>query len=401
MTLSISDQPLTIAGCRLAAGDAGIRYRGRNDLVLMAFDAGTRMAGVFTRNNFCAAPVIVAREHLQQGSLLAMLINAGNANAGTGSAGLEAARASCQAAAELLSVRAEQVLPFSTGVIGEQLPVDRIRSALPGLVQALNEQGWEQAARAIMTTDTRVKIASLEVSLSDGPVRITGIAKGSGMIHPNMATMLGFVATDASLEQAELAALNREAAEHSFNRISVDGDTSTNDACILAATGASGVGMRHASDRLAFAAALTAVYQDLARKIVLDGEGATKFVTLDVESGASSEECLRVARAVACSPLVKTAWYASDPNWGRILAAVGNAGIQDLQTEQVQIYLDEVCIVKSGGLNPDYREDQGKAVFNKSEFTVRIRLGRGSSREQVWTCDLSHQYVTINAAYRS
>ncbi len=399
MNNKVSSDPLVICGCQLAATAAGIRYRDRPDLVLMAFDEEACMAGVFTRNAFCAAPVKVAREHLRSGRYL--LINAGNANAGTGAAGEKASRESCEAVAELFSAQPSEVLPFSTGVIGEQLPVAKIRAALPGLKSALQETGWHDAAQAIMTTDTRPKIASLSVALGDTEVGITGIVKGSGMIHPNMATMLAFIVTDAKIPSNQLDDLNQYCAERSFNRISVDGDTSTNDACMLVATGAKKVDLDNEEDLKKFQQALLDVYTNLAKQIVLDGEGATKFVTLDVRGGATSEECLKVARTVACSPLVKTAWYASDPNWGRMLAAVGNANLADLQTEKVAIFVDDVSIVAEGGLNPDYREEQGQEVFSRNQFTVRIELGRGTAREELWTCDLSHDYVSINADYRS
>lgn len=393
------ETPLAIPGCRLASVAAGIRYKGRDDLVLMALDPGSAIAGVFTQNTFCAAPVHIAREHLSKNPRY-LLINAGNANAGTGEEGYRRALASCDYIAAHFKTEKEKVLPFSTGVIGQQLAVEKIAVALPSLESGLADEGWEKAARAIMTTDTQVKVASLSVRLSSGEVRISGIAKGSGMIHPNMATMLAFIVTDIALNQQQVERLNLNAAEKSFNRISVDGDTSTNDACILAATGASGVALQPEDEAL-FAEALQALYLNLAQKIVLDGEGATKFISVVVEQGADSAECLKVARSVSCSPLVKTAWYASDPNWGRILAAVGNADVGGLDPEKVNIYLDDVCIVKAGGLDPDYREELGQKVFDQSAFTVRIELGRGTATETLWTCDLSHQYVTINAEYRT
>lgn len=394
------ETPLVIAGCRLASVAAGIRYKNRDDLLLMELAPGSVSAGVFTQNTFCAAPVVIARKHLGVASPRYLLINAGNANAGTGEEGYQRALESCDYIADHFNVSRTEVLPFSTGVIGQQLAIDKIAQSLSVLDEALDENGWERAARAIMTTDTQVKVASVSVPLSNGEVSISGIAKGSGMIHPNMATMLAFLATDLVLSQSQVEGFNRKAAEKSFNRISVDGDTSTNDACILSATGASGVSLTGADEAL-FAEALDELYTNLAKKIVLDGEGATKLITVLVEQGADTAECLKVARTVACSPLVKTAWYASDPNWGRILAAVGNADIGELEPAKVNIYLDDVRIVKAGGLDPDYQESQGQEVFNKPAFEVRIELGRGDAKEKVWTCDLSHEYVTINAEYRT
>jgi glutamate N-acetyltransferase/amino-acid N-acetyltransferase len=393
-------KPLSIAGCRLASVAAGIRYKNRDDLVLMELAPGSVAAGVFTQNTLCAAPVIVARKHLSASSPRYFLINSGNANAGTGEEGYQKALASCDSVASHFNVDREQVLPFSTGVIGQQLAVEKIVQNMPSLDANLAENGWEKAARAIMTTDTQMKVASVSVPLSNGEIAISGIAKGSGMIHPNMATMLAFAATDLTLNQSQAYRFNLEAAERSFNRISVDGDSSTNDACILAATGSSGVFLEE-QDKDLFASALKELYLKLAQKIVLDGEGATKFISVVVEQGADSAECLQVARTVSCSPLVKTAWYASDPNWGRILAAVGNADIGELNPVKVNIYLDDVRIVKAGGLDPEYREEQGQKVFDKSAFEVRIELGRGDAKETVWTCDLSHEYVTINAEYRT
>ncbi len=394
------DECLPIGGCRIAAGDAGIRYKNRNDLVLFAFATGTVMAGQFTQNTFCAAPVQLAKAHLHQASPRWLLINAGNANAGTGAAGLAAAEQSCRAVAQLFAADPAEVLPFSTGVIGQQLPVDKIALALPGLKDQLDSQGWGAAARAIMTTDTQPKMATADCLVGAKTVRVSGIAKGSGMIHPNMATMLAFIATDLVLTVEQADRLNRICVNRSFNRISVDGDTSTNDACVLAATGASGVAL-DADNEAQLLELLSAVYIELAQKIVRDGEGATKFVTVRVEGGASVDECLRVARAIAVSPLVKTAWYASDPNWGRILAAVGNAGLAQLNPEGVNIYLDDVCIVHGGGLDATYQEAAGQAVFDQASFSVRVELGRGTFVESLWTCDLSHDYVTINAEYRS
>lgn len=396
----VSDRSLEIAGCRLASVAAGIRYKNRDDLVLMQLALGSVVAGVFTQNTFCAAPVVLAKEHLTKGSPRYLLINAGNANAGTGEEGYQRAVASCQSVADRFDVEKESILPFSTGVIGQQIAVEKITQALPALENELAADGWERAAKAIMTTDTKAKLASVCVKLNGGEVSVSGIAKGSGMIHPNMATMLAFFATDLQLSKQQVERINQRCAEQSFNRISVDGDTSTNDACILAATGATGISLAAEEEEI-FVSALQKLYVNLAQKIVLDGEGATKFISVTVEQGESSEECLKTARSVSCSPLVKTAWFASDPNWGRILAAVGNAGIAGLDPAGVNIYLDDVCIVRGGGLDPDYREELGQKVFDRAAFEVRIELGRGNSKETLWTCDLSHEYVTINAEYRT
>lgn len=392
-----------VAGVRLAHASAGIRKAGRRDLALLALVEGSSVAAVFTTNAFCAAPVIVAREHLQAHSPRALLINTGSANAGTGAAGLEAARRSCQALAQTLGVAAEEVLPFSTGVIGEQLAVARIEAALPGLVSGLDENGWAGAAEAILTTDTRAKGATARVEVNGRDIAVTGISKGAGMIRPDMATMLAFVATDAPVSQAHLQALLSEVTQRSFNRISVDGDTSTNDACVLVATGAAG------GDALtpggpgwdAFTAAVETVCVSLAQAIVRDGEGATKFITLDVTGAASEAEARGVAEAVAHSPLVKTAFYAGDPNWGRILAAVGRAGIADLDITGVDISLGEVALVRGGEPAPGYTETAGQAVMAEEDITVRIHMGRGEHATQIWTCDLGHDYVRINAEYRT
>ncbi|HHH46319.1 MAG TPA: bifunctional glutamate N-acetyltransferase/amino-acid acetyltransferase ArgJ [Thiotrichales bacterium] len=390
-----------VPGVRLASTAAGIRYQGRDDLVLMAFDAGTRMAGVFTRNAFCAAPVLVAREHLGQGAPRFWLINSGNANAGTGEQGLSDARRCCALVADKAGLAAEAVLPFSTGIIGEPLDVAAFERAVPELCAGLSADGWLRAARAIMTTDTLPKGASRRVALSSGEVTLTGIAKGAGMIRPDMATMLAFVATDARIEQAPLQGLLQAAVDGSFNRITVDGDTSTNDACMLAATGASGVGLADAEDEARFAEVLNDLLRELAQAIVRDGEGATKFVTVEVVEAADRDEALRVAYTVAHSPLVKTALFASDPNWGRILAAVGRSGIENLAVDRVRILLDEVLIVRDGGRAPEYREADGQRVMDREAFTIRIELGRGQASERIWTCDLSHDYVRINAEYRT
>ena len=358
---------------------------------------------VFTRNQFCAAPVTVAREHLHQDRPAWLLINTGNANAGTGAQGLQDARACCAALAAQAGCRASKVLPFSTGVIGEPLPVARVISALPAACAALSEHGWVDAAHGILTTDTVPKGASRCIELDGRSVTITGIAKGSGMIRPDMATMLAFIATDAVVAADALQQCLSGAVEKSFNRITVDGDTSTNDACVLVATGAAGgAALVSGSAQLdALCDAVRAVCVELAQAIVRDGEGATRFVTVSVEQGRDSAECLQVAYTIAHSPLVKTALFAGDPNWGRILAAVGRSGLPELDIRPVEIYLDEVCIVRDGGRSPEYTEADGQRVLKQPEYTIRVLLGRGRSGEQVWTCDLSYDYVKINAEYRS
>jgi glutamate N-acetyltransferase/amino-acid N-acetyltransferase len=397
-----------VSGVTLGVAEAGIRKPKRKDLLVMRVDDGASVAGVFTQNRFCAAPVIVAREHLSKsangGTVRALLVNTGNANAGTGSAGIAAARATCDAAAKLLGSKATQVLPFSTGVIMEPLPVDRVVAGLPQCIANLRTDDWAGAAAAIMTTDTMPKAASGRYAVGDREITVTGIAKGAGMIRPNMATMLGFVATDARVSAALVQEAVEHAAERSFNRITVDGDTSTNDSFVLIATGRAEMpeitGSESAEYR-AFRDAVTDVAVRLAQAIVRDGEGATKFITVRVEGGRDERECLQAAYAIAHSPLVKTAFYASDPNLGRILAAVGNAGIEDLEVEKVDLYLDDVLVAKNGGRYPGYQEAQGQRVMKQSEITVRVVLARGSSEGVVWTCDLSHDYVSINADYRS
>ncbi|OOG22298.1 bifunctional ornithine acetyltransferase/N-acetylglutamate synthase [Thioalkalivibrio denitrificans] len=392
---------LPVPGVRLGVAAAGIRYRDRADLVLMEVAVRSNVAAVFTQNAFCAAPVIVAREHLAAGGVRYLLINSGNANAGTGDRGLKDARASCAHVAEILGGQAEQVLPFSTGVIGEHLPVPRVREAMPGLAAGLAADNWMDAMRAIMTTDTVGKGISRRVTLSGGTVTLTGIAKGSGMIRPDMATMLAFLATDAVVPAGDLQEMLNAAVEESFNCITVDGDTSTNDACVLAATGASGVRVAEDDDRRRFAAALQAVCDFLAQAIVRDGEGATKFITLHVTGGQTPDEARRVADAVAHSPLVKTALFASDPNWGRILAAVGRAGVAGLDVSRVRIEIGDVLIVEGGGRAAAYTEEAGRQVMDQAEIPIYIHLGRGRSEARVYTCDLSYDYVRINAEYRS
>ncbi len=387
-----------IAGLKLGTTGAGIK-QGRDDLLLIELAEGSTCAAVFTRNAFCAAPVTVARGHLAHGPRW-LLVNAGNANAGTGSRGLEDAQETCRLVAALTGGDPKQVLPFSTGVIGEYLPVDKIATALPQAVAALAEDGWARAARAIMTTDTVPKLAQRQISLSGQTVTIIGIAKGAGMIHPNMATLLSYVGTDAQVEAGLLQELLAEAAEQSFNRITVDGDTSTNDSLVLMAMGSSGVAI--GGDNLpAFKAALQAVCDELAEAIVRDGEGATKLMRVVVEQARDEAEAHQVANTVALSPLVKTAFFASDPNWGRILAAVGRAGCPGLDIDKVSIWLGDVQIVENGGRALNYTEEAGQKAMAASDITIRIALGRGEARQRVLTCDFSYDYVKINAEYRT
>jgi glutamate N-acetyltransferase / amino-acid N-acetyltransferase len=392
-----------VAGFRLGTASAGIRKPGRPDLVVMVLAEGSACAAVFTRNEFCAAPVIIAREHLGMSPPSCFIVNTGNANAGTGARGLDDARRCCVAAAGLASVAPEAVVPFSTGVIGEPLPVDRLIAGLPDAFAQLSEDGWVAAANGILTTDTVPKGSSRRIELDGHTVTVTGIAKGSGMIRPDMATMLAFIATDAKVDAAVLQRCLSGAVDRSFNRITVDGDTSTNDACVLVATGKSTAPLITGDDAslAVLGAAIDAVCIDLAQAIVRDGEGATRFVTITVEQGADGDECLRVAYTIAHSPLVKTALFAGDPNWGRILAAVGRAGIGNLDIMRVEIYLDDVCIVRAGGRATDYTEADGERVLARSEFGIRVVLGRGKSRERIWTCDFSYDYVRINAEYRT
>ena len=397
-----------VPGVRIGVAEAGIRKVGRKDLTVFLLDEGTAVAGVFTRNRFCAAPVQVCREHLASAASVkgvrAIVINTGNANAGTGQDGLARARATSAAAARLLNLQPAQVLPFSTGVIMEPLPVDRIEAGLPAAIGDAQQDHWVRAAEGIMTTDTLPKAFSTRVVIGGVPVTITGISKGAGMIRPNMATMLGFLATDARIDPALLQPLVRELADASFNRVTIDGDTSTNDSFLLMATqkaAHSPITTLDSADGAALKAALLNVAQKLAQAIVRDGEGATKFITIRVEGGKTGEECRQVAYAIAHSPLVKTAFFASDPNLGRILAAVGYAGIEDLDQTGIDLYLDDVHVAVKGGRNPAYREEDGQRVMQQSEIAVRVLLGRGAAADTVWTCDLSHEYVTINADYRS
>ena len=392
-----------VAGFELGIASAGIKRPGRKDVVVMRCAEGSTVAGVFTLNAFCAAPVILAKQRAQ-GTVRYLLTNTGNANAGTGEPGMQAAIRSCASLAALAGVEAEAILPFSTGVIGELLPVEKIEAALPAALADLDENHWAEAATGIMTTDTLPKGASRQFEHEGVTVTVTGISKGAGMIRPNMATMLGYIATDAKVAQSVLQDLLRDAANKSFNRITIDGDTSTNDCCMLIATGkADVVEITDASGEL-FTKLKQAVFEvsmEVAQSIVRDGEGATKFVTVQVNGGGNHQECLDVGYAVAHSPLIKTALFASDPNWGRILAAVGRAGVPDLDVSKIDVYLGGVCIASQGGRSPSYTEEQGAAVMAEEEIEIRIELGRGDCSETIWTTDLSHEYVRINAEYRT
>ncbi len=393
-----------VKGVRLGTTAAGIRKKDRRDLVVIECAPGTVTAAVFTQNRFCAAPVSIAKRHLAAGAPRALLVNTGFANAGTGVPGEQDALRCSQALSQLLQVATDQVLPFSTGVIGERLPVDRLIAGLPAAVSALNEAGWSEAAYGIMTTDTLPKGSSRRFMLGATTVTVSGIAKGAGMICPNMATLLAFVATDAAVSKAVLDACIGTAVRQTFNRISVDGDTSTNDSCLLLASGRAGnplIDKATGADYAVLLENITAVFAELAQAIVRDAEGATKFITIDVSQGESEADCLEVAQTIAHSPLVKTAFFASDPNWGRILAAVGRARIPRLDVGSVNIYLDQVQIVKNGARAEDYTEDRGQAVMAKAEIHLRVELGAGQASVRLWTCDLSHEYVRINAEYRS
>jgi glutamate N-acetyltransferase/amino-acid N-acetyltransferase len=394
-----------VPGVLLGIAEAGVRKANRKDLVLLSLAEGASVAGVFTSNRYCAAPVQVCREHLAAGSgVRAILINTGNANAGTGADGLARARRSCATLAAMMGLEAAQVLPFSTGVIMETLPVERIEAGMPAAMADLAPAHWAKAAEGIMTTDTLPKAASRQVEIGGKTVTVTGISKGAGMIRPNMATMLGFVATDAVLAPELVQPLVKAAADASFNRITIDGDTSTNDSFVLIATHQAGhapITSLDSAEGQALCDAVFAVARELAQAIVRDGEGATKFITIDIEGGRTEEECKLAAYAIAHSPLVKTAFFASDPNLGRILAAVGYAGIADLDQNLIEMHLDDVHVVTQGGRNPAYREEDGQRVMKQAEINVRIHLGRGAAHATVWTCDLSHDYVSINADYRS
>ncbi len=407
-----ADKLFPVKGVRIGIVEAGIRKANRKDLTVVLIDQGASVAGVFTQNRFCAAPVQICREHLAQSDarqsfvpgIRAMVINTGNANAGTGEDGLMRARATCESLARALNISPDQVLPFSTGVIMESLPYEKIIAGFGAAIGNAIENNWLGAAQAIMTTDTVPKAVSKQIQIAGQTVTITGISKGAGMIRPNMATMLGFMATDASVEPALMHTLATELAQGSFNRITVDGDTSTNDSFVVIATNKAAhppIASLLSSDGRLLQAAMMDVARDLAQAIVRDGEGATKFITVKVDGGKSNEECRKVAYAVAHSPLVKTAFFASDPNLGRILAAVGYAGIDDLDQTKIELFLDDVNVATRGGRNPAYKEADGQRVMKQSEITVRVELGRGTASDTVWTCDLSEEYVRINADYRS
>jgi glutamate N-acetyltransferase/amino-acid N-acetyltransferase len=405
LTPPAAAQLLPVAGVSLGVAEANIKRENRKDLLVMQLSEGARVAGVFTRNHFCAAPVIVAREHLAQpDGIRALVVNTGNANAGTGEQGMQDARTTCAALAGLLGCKAAQILPFSTGVIMEPLPVGRIAAGLPGCVANMRADNWFDAAHAIMTTDIVAKAVSRQVTISGVTVTVTGIAKGSGMIHPNMATMLGYIATDAGIAQPLLQRMVTEAANRSFNCITVDGDTSTNDALMLIATGQAALPEIRDAGSAEFAAlqaAVTEVAIYLAQAIVRDGEGATKFITVQVEGGKDEAECKQIGYAIARSPLVKTAFFASDPNLGRILAAIGYAGVDDLDVDVLRLYLDDVLVAENGGRAGSYREEDGQRVMGQSDITIRVVLGRGAAAATLWTCDFSYDYVKINASYRS
>ena len=393
-----------VQGVKIGSAEAYVRYPNRRDLVVFEFAQGTNVAGVFTQNAFCAAPVHVSKKHLEMGNPRYLIINTGNANAGTGKLGMENAKATCFKLAEIAQVEPFEVLPFSTGVIGEQLPMERLLTGLQPALDSVQGNAWVDAATGIMTTDTTPKGASEQFKLDGVTYTMTGISKGAGMIRPNMATMLGFVATDAPVSRELVQQLLNTVVNVSFNRITIDGDTSTNDSCIFAATGqAGGVEITSEAD-LRFATlldVLTRVMKHLAQLIVRDGEGATKFMTVAVEGGADTQECCDIAYSIAHSPLVKTAFFASDPNWGRILAAIGYAGVKNLDVEKIQVWLDDVQICRDGGAAADYTEEAGARVMSQSEITIRVDLGRGQAKDTVYTCDLSYDYVKINADYRS
>ena len=400
VNLTAPTELLPIAGVRLASVNAGIRYKNRNDVLLMELAEGSTTAAVFTQNAFCAAPVWICREHLAVDTPRYLLINAGNANAGTGELGMRAARTSSEQVAKLAGCRAQQVLPFSTGVIGMQLPVEKIDAALPEAFAKLDADAWLEASRTIMTTDTVAKAISKQLSVDGKTITITGIAKGAGMIHPNMATMLAYVATDAQVDAATLQTCLNAVVDETFNCITVDGDTSTNDSLVLVATGQSAIAIEGANVA-AFQAALQEVCLYLAQAIIRDGEGATKFISVQVQGASTREEAHIVGNTVALSPLVKTALFASDPNWGRILAAVGRSPIENLDVSQVTIWLGDTLLIQQGEPAPTYREELGQAEMKPAEITIRIDLGRGNASATVWTCDFSYDYVKINAEYRS
>ena len=402
--LPIRAQLTPVPGLQLGYAQAGIKKPGRKDVLVLKLAPGATVAGVFTTNRFCAAPVQVSKDHLAGTQpIVALVVNTGNANAGTGEAGLANANATCAALAKLLGCEANQILPFSTGVILEPLPLEKLVAGLPAAIANLNEDRWFDAAEAIMTTDTQPKAASRVVTIAGKRVTMTGISKGAGMIKPNMATMLGFMACDAKISQPVLQTLVKQAADASFNCITIDGDTSTNDSFMLIATGTGELEITDiaSTDYHELAEAVIGLSQELAQMIVRDGEGATKFITVHVEQGRDVEECRKIAYAIGHSPLVKTAFFASDPNLGRILAAIGYADVNDLDVNQINLYLDDVWVAKQGGRNPDYQEQDGQRVMKQSEITVRVTLARGEATATIWTCDLSHDYVSINADYRS
>ncbi|MHB1656290.1 MAG: bifunctional glutamate N-acetyltransferase/amino-acid acetyltransferase ArgJ [Burkholderiales bacterium] len=403
LTSPLAGALFPVAGVSLGIASAGIKKTGRKDLTLMLLAPGSRVAGVFTQNRFCAAPVVIAKRHLTLGAPRALIINTGNANAGTGEAGLNNADSVCRALASWLPCTDTEILPFSTGVIMEPLPVDRIVAALPAVIADCKSDNWLAAAHAIMTTDIVAKAASRRIEIDGKTVTITGIAKGSGMIHPNMATLLGFIATDAAISQPVLQQLVQHAADQSFNCITVDGDTSTNDSFMLIATGVAGNTEidKQGTDYSTLALAVVDVARELAQAIVRDGEGATKFISIQVEGGADRDECRTIAYAIAHSPLVKTAFFASDPNLGRILAAIGYAGVPDLDVQAIQLYLDDVLVAENGGRAASYQELDGQRIMQQAEITVRVVLARGAAVATVWTCDFSYDYVKINAEYRS
>ncbi len=393
-----------VKGFQLGTASAGIKVSGRRDVVVMGFDKSATVAGVFTQNAFSAAPVQVAKKHLHLGAIEYFVINTGNANAGMGEQGIQDALSTCQALADTTHSDITSILPFSTGVIGEKLAVEKLMAALPEAVDNMSENHWQQAAEGILTTDTVAKGASARFELAGQLVTITGICKGSGMIRPDMATMLAFIATDAAIDKGVLQKLLKQAVDCSFNKITIDGDTSTNDACLLVATGASNSplidSIQHA-DYPALQTAVNEVFQTLAKAIVLDGEGATKLINIKIQGGADDEECNAVAYTIAHSPLVKTAFFASDPNWGRILAAVGRAGVKDLNIEMVEIFLDDLCLVRGGGRAQGYTEEKAQTIMDQKEITISVKLNRGTHCCEIWTCDLSYDYVKINAEYRT
>ena len=401
LSAPVAAQLLPVAGVSLGIAEAGIKRADRKDLLVIKLEDGATVAGVFTTNRFCAAPVIVGKEHLAAGkSIRALLVNTGNANAGTGEQGMAAARTTCDELAKLLGCKPDQVLPFSTGVIMEPLPVEKIVAGMPKAIANLKADNWFDASQAIMTTDIVAKALSRQVQIGGKTVTVTGMSKGSGMIHPNMATMLGYIATDAAIAQPLLQQMVSEAANHSFNCITVDGDTSTNDSLMLIATGKSGVAINEAN-RAAMQAVVTEVATALAQAIVRDGEGATKFITIQIEGGKDEAECKKIGYAIAHSPLVKTAFFASDPNLGRILAAIGYAGVSDLNVETLKLYLDDVLVAENGGRAASYQETDGQRVMQQSDITIRVVLNRGKVNATLWTCDFSYDYVKINASYRS